>query len=284
MAFAPDASVVASVDAHTAAWHQGDVAELGATAWLARPRLALTSQGSEATADEVACIVAESRQMVIVSQTCDIVRSCSSRPYVLLAPVVSLDEQTTTEASKGMRPRFVPLAGIGPNTFADLDFVITAEKALLVDAELARGLPDEASQRRFAVGVGRVFSRFAFPDDLSYVFRGLVGRVRDKHARDSDEGRALEALEEIRLTAVPGWDADAIDVFVTFAPPTRAEAEAIMDEESWDDMVDGWIRRLEPLGVIRSVDGAMIPLDEMTAREYLDSDALDLDYLSWGSE
>lgn len=34
------------------------------------------------------------------------------------------------------------------------------------------------------------------------------------------------------------------------------------------------------LGAV-SVNGAVIPLDELTARQYIDSVPLDLDYLSW---
>lgn len=54
-----------------------------------------------------------------------------------------------------------------------------------------------------------------------------------------------------------------------------------MSDEEWDELVDSWLRQAEPFESIRSIDGAMIPLDEMTALEYLESDPLDLDYLSW---
>ncbi len=56
-----------------------------------------------------------------------------------------------------------------------------------------------------------------------------------------------------------------------------------MTQEEWDEVVDGWLRRAEPFGIVRSIEGAMIPLDELTAREYVDSDPLDLDYLSWAA-
>ena len=54
-----------------------------------------------------------------------------------------------------------------------------------------------------------------------------------------------------------------------------------MGDQEWDELVDSWLRQAEPFQTIRRIDGAMIPLDEMTALEYLESDALDLDYLSW---
>ena len=281
MSFVPDAVLAEQIDARTSHWRQGDVLELGAVAWLALPRIPLTKQAAEADGTGVSCLLAESQKVVVVSQTCDVVRRCSERPFVLLAQVVVLEEPAAGEARRGTRPRFVPIPGLGDDYFADLDLVVGAEKSALLHVESTRGLPDERSQRRFGDGVGRVFRRFAFPDDLSVALRGLVVRVRDKHDKNSPEGRALAALEEIRLTGSPAWDAPEVDVFITFAPSTREEADSLMPTEEWDEVVDGWLRRAEPFGVVRSVDGAMIPLDELTAREYVDSDAMDLDYLSW---
>ncbi|MCY4555697.1 MAG: hypothetical protein OXF79_04820 [Chloroflexi bacterium] len=276
----PGADLATRVDSRTRLWRQGDIVELGAIAWLATPAAPLTIQSAAAEGDELSCIVAEASRLAIVSQTCDIVRDCQTRPFLLLAPTVVLEEPTAGEARRGSRPRFAQLPGIGEDTFVDLDRIVTIEKSLVMEAEPTRGLPDESSQRRFGLSVARAFSRFAFPDDLVISLRGLVARARDKHGRESHEGRALRGLEEIRVTGSPSWSALGIDVFVTFAPATREDAEEVMSEEEWDEVVDGWIRRTEPFGAIKSVDGAMIPLDELTAREYIDSDVLDLDYLS----
>jgi len=108
----------------------------------------------------------------------------------------------------------------------------------------------------------------------------LVQRIREKHDKRSPEGQALTALEEIRVSGTPEWSAERVNVFLTFAPPSREEADEVMTEADWDDVVAGWLARTEPFGRIAALEGAMIPLDELTAREYLDSDALDLDYLS----
>jgi hypothetical protein len=40
------------------------------------------------------------------------------------------------------------------------------------------------------------------------------------------------------------------------------------------------LRLCKPTGVVRSIDGEIIPLDHLTAREYVDSDPLDLGHLS----
>jgi hypothetical protein len=284
VSFVADAALVESIDAATAEWRQGDIIDLRAIGWLALVDAPLTEHPSAASATEdsnVAYVFAEVEALVVVSQTCDVIRGCSSRPHVELAGLVRLEEPVAGEARRGSRPRFVPVPGAGGDAFADLDVIVTAEKSLLARLDRVEGLPTETDQRRFGRGVGRVYSRFAFPDDLSFALAPLVERVRAKHDRDSDEGRALAALEEIRVTGTPSWSGDEVDVFLTFAPATRAEALAVLSEEDWDGVVDGWLRRADSQGVVRSVDGAMVPLDELSAREYVDSDPLDLDYLSW---
>lgn len=284
MAFVADAALVESIDVATSEWRQGDVVDLRAIGWLGLPDAPLTAHtagAAETTDSNVAYVAAEAERLVIVSQTCDVIRGAATRPHVELVRLVRLDETAAGEARRGGRPRFVPVPGAGPDAFADLDVIVTAEKSVLGRVERIVGLPTDLDQRRFSRGVGRAFSRFAFPDDLASSLRGLVERIREKHDRQSAEGRALAELEEVRVTATPSWSADEIDVFLTFAPATRVDADAAASPERWDDLVDAWLRRAEPMGRIRSVDGAAIPLDELTAREYVDSDPLDLDHLSW---
>ncbi len=284
MSFVADTELIAATNTALLQWKQGDVLDLPAIAWLGAPDAPLTEHAASAEKSphsNLSVLFAEADGLVVVTQTCDLVRDCSSRPHVELARLVRLDEPAAGEARKGSRPRFVPVPALGEDAFADLDVVMTAEKTILTTSTRRQGLASDSDVRRFARGVGRSFSRFAFPDDLSKSLRGLVSRIRDKHDRSSPEGRALAALEEIRVTGSPAWAAPAIDVFLTFAPPSRPDADEVCSQEEWDEIVDSWIRRSDTLGVVRSIDGAMIPLDELTAREYVDSDPLDLDYLSW---
>ena len=280
MEFSPSNALVERLNAHTQLWRQGDIVELGAFVWLAEPQLALTSQSAMIDNKGLSSVVAEIDQMVIVSQTCDIVRDCRQRPFLLLSPVVRLEEPHAGAARRGTSPRFIPVPGLGNNYFANLDTVVTAEKSVLLNLEPKRGLLNELWQRRFGDGVARVFSRFAFPDHLSIALRGLVNRVKSKHDRNSPEGRALRALEEIRVTGSPSWNAQEIHVFISFSPSTREEANDAMSDEEWKRIIGEWLDRAKTHGVIRSVRGAMVPLDELTARDYIDSDPLDLDYLS----
>jgi hypothetical protein len=48
----------------------------------------------------------------------------------------------------------------------------------------------------------------------------------------------------------------------------------------WDDYCEAWLRLVAPEGRFRNIDGSVVTLDDLTARDYVESDPLDLDYLS----
>jgi hypothetical protein len=112
------------------------------------------------------------------------------------------------------------------------------------------------------------------------MLRALTARIKAQYEKNSPAGQALSSLEEIRVTASPSWDAPQIGVFLSFCPATLADALAVMSEDDWDTLISSWIGRAVPTGVIVHVDGAMAPLDDLTALEYVGSDRLDLDHLS----
>lgn len=278
---AEDALSVDEIDAELANCCQGDVVDFQTFSWHADTRRPLTEVSAEATdGPGHSIVVSESDQMVVVTQTCDVVRSCADRPFVQLSPLIQLDEDAAREASRGMRPRYAAVPALGDTAFADLDRIVTLEKSLLAAVSRQPGCSDDRQRRRFAASVGRKFGRVAFPDDLELSLRALTSRIKSKHDKNSPEGMALAALEEIRVTASPSWESDRIDVFLSFCSATAADALDVMSEDEWDSLVDDWIARSSPTGVIARVDGAMVPLDDLTALEYVDSDRLDLDHLS----
>ena len=219
-------------------------------------------------------------RLVLVSQTCDVVRDCRENPFIALAAVAYLEEPLATEARRGHRPRLVPLPGIGLSAFADMDLVVSAEKSALLEAQQTRGLRDPEDQRRFARAVGRVYQRPALRDDLNESLRGLVQRVKAKHDRDSDEGRLLDSLVDIRVAERPTETGNKIHVTVMFCPASRAQAEATAPGQTWDEYLSRWVGRANKVGIVASIDGYVVPLDEMSARDYLATDPLDLDYLT----
>lgn len=274
----------ADVDRALVDVRQGDVVAVDAIGWIGDPAVPLTPQmraaDSTSTADEASFVSVSTEAVVVVSQTCDVVRPCADRPLVTVAHVVHLDSGLAVESRRGYRPRYAHVPALGNDAFADLDVLMTVEKSIVAAGNATRGCEDEREARRFAQQVGRKFARVAFPDDLVASLGPLVDRIKRKHDRDSFEGRALAALSEIRVTGNPSWSASSIDVFLTFAPRTRADAHSVGNDAEWDECVDSWISRCRPRGVVNAVDGAMLPLSDLTALEYVDSDGLDLNHLS----
>ena len=186
MTFTPEHALVQRVNAGLQSRRQGDVLELDALTWMAIPRSALTAEAADSVGDGLTSVAAASAHpMAVLSQTCDIVRDCGQRRFLLLAPVVTLSEPKAGLARRGSSPRYVHLPGLGEDAFVDLDRVVTVEKSVVLNAVWHQGLPDETSQRLFGERVARVFSRFAFPDDLVQVVQGLVAR---------DQGKARKRL------------------------------------------------------------------------------------------
>lgn len=285
--FSPDAELVRETDECLHAWRQGDVAlDLGQFTFLADAKRPLTrataAAGAVAEASSGLAPVLEPHPygFVVLTQTCDIQRSGGVRPFIEMAPLVQVtDEGVFREAVRGTRPQLAPVPWAHERAFADLTRVVTLEKAALLHVKNTRRWSDPQEVRKFAQAVARRYGRFAFPDDLSTALTKLTTRLKAKTIRNTDEGAALDELEEIRVTAVPSWEAAEIEVFLHFLLPARDDKSAL-DEDEWANVIEGWLERCEPCGVIKTVDGARQFMDELTAREYLDSDKLDLDHLT----
>lgn len=256
-------------------WRQGDVA-LGPK-WLTyiADGDAPLSQQSEAEQGLHAVTIEAPEGVAVVTQTCDIVRACTARPFMHVAPLRKVDAAVASEVARGMRPHYVSIASQDA-LVADLDLITTVEKSVVATWERTPGWTRENDLRWFAEALARKDSRFAFPNDFSTAVKKLQARIREKHNRDSEEGAALRALREIRVTATPAWASDNVDVFLTFVRHDTPEAARFR----WDGHLEGWLALCEPYGTVRRIEGRVSTLDGMNAREYVESDQLDLDHLS----
>jgi hypothetical protein len=198
------------------------------------------------------------------------------RHFIEVAPLIRVEKGEAEKAAKGYLPSRGPIA-TRADLVADLDRSMTVEKAIVAGWERTPGWTSDAEIRRFARALARKRRRFAFPDDLGRSLDGLRKRMRGRHGRNSDEGRAVTSLIEIRVTAAPSWDAPSCEVFVTFVRP---ESTPDISEEKWAEHLQAWLDLCAPGGVINSVDGAILPLSGLTAQDYVDSDPLDLDHLT----
>lgn len=216
--------------------------------------------------------------LVVLSQTCDIVRAIADRPELEISPLVKVPPGILTTIKRGYRPRYahVPALEAG-ELVADLDRVMTVDKHVAASWPRIQGCSSDSEIRAFAVAIGRKRTRFAFPDDFAEHVRKLQSRIQDKHDRNSLEGRALRALREIRVLATPSWDDANVSLMYWFI---REELDEAFEGIEWSVLLEKWLALVPVRGRYATVEGQVTSLQRLTADEYVHSDPLDLDHLS----
>jgi len=225
------------IDEAPVRWRQGDCV-LGKQWLLFRTNRQhpLTSAGQRAAAEGSDSAEAQVCGLMVLTQTCDIVRSCKSQKFIEVSPLVRVDSAVHRQARRGHRPRLAFIAGPDDRRLvADLDRVMTVEKAVVAGWNLVRGGRTEDDARRLSQALARKRARMAFLDDFIEAARPLVRRIASKHDRQSPEGRALRGLREIRVRSMPSWDAQSVEVFFWFI---REDEEALLDQSQWTGWLD----------------------------------------------
>lgn len=275
---------IPEIDSALSKWSQGDCT-IGDDCWFVNrfdPQRPVTLEAknfvvAEANTD-TDLLESQVRGFVVVTQTCDLVRSCAERAFVEISPLVAVNSTWIEEIRKLKRPRYAYIAGVADRFLvADLDLVMTVEKAVVAAWERIPGCRSDADTRSLAEALARKRSRFAFPDDFNRFAQKLQKRMQDKHEKSTDEGEALRALEQIRVSATPDWDAQKVELIFWFI---RAEKDDGFKDKKWHEWLDSWLKFLPASGRFISVDGFVKSLADMTAKEYTQSDRLDLDRLS----
>ena len=267
------------VDEQLSAWRQGDCV-IGDHWFLFR-----TSADRPLTGDAAAAVTegaenAETavRGFAVLTQTCDLVRHCVDRPFVEVSPLVEVDDRVLHEISRGRRPNYGFIPGVACyRLVADLDRVMTVEKTVVAVWERTEGCRTDDDARRLSLALARKRARTAFPDDFVALARPLVDRISMKHDKRSDEGHALRALREIRVRAAPSWDADAVELMFWFI---RDDDDPGLGTTGWEHYLTALPKARPQSGRFVRVDGVVQTLDDLTARDYVESDPLDLDHLS----
>jgi hypothetical protein len=273
-------------------WQQGDVI-LGDAPFfmhLADLREPLTDESKEQSTNEpgtetdpLTGVVYQPRGVVIVTQTCDVVREAKDRPFIELCPLVEVDDRKLEEIRRLKRPQFAFIPGVAHlKLVADLDRSMTAEKSVLVGRRRVEGCKSDPEVRNFAEALARKRSRFAFPDDFSAAMGKMYERLRKLHGRKDGAGAAAQSLSDIRVRAAPSWNADR--VFLTFffilddeAPPPTQDTNRQAEE---------WVSLFDTSGRFQFDQDMRLRicyLADLDAATYVDSDHLEYDSLSTSS-
>jgi hypothetical protein len=283
---------IPEIDSALSKWSQGDCT-IGDDCWFVTrfdPQRPVTLDAKNFVVAEANndtdLLESQVRGFVVVTQTCDLVRSCAERAFVEISPLVAVNSTWIEEIRRLKRPRYAYIAGVADRFLvADLvreawalpNRVMTVEKAVVAAWERIPGCRSDADTRSLAETLARKRSRFAFPDDFNRFAHTLQKRMQDKHEKTSPEGEALRALREIRVSAIPAWDANEVELIFWFI---RAETDDHFQDKEWHQLLDSWLKLLPASGRFSAVDGSVVTLDDMTAKEYTQSDRLDLDRLS----
>lgn len=270
---------IQTVDAVLKAWCQGDCV-LGEHWFVYRfnPQRPLTSDSADVAQEETDLCESSVKGFVIVTQTCDIVRTCDKRPFIEVVPLVEVDEQQLYDIQRSRQPRYAYIPGVAElNLVADLDRVMTIEKAVVVKWSRKPGCRNDDEIRALGQALTRKRARFAFPDDFTDFAKKLQRRLRDKHDKPTVEGEALRALREIRVRAEPSWNSSEIRLIFWFI---RDEEQSQFEGIGWDQFLKQWLQLIPESGRYQNVEGLVVTLEDMTAKEHVESDPLDLDHLS----
>jgi hypothetical protein len=287
--------------AEVASWRQGDVFGLGR-------HLALMPDGGSATAAVVADFATEA--LVLVGQSCDVVKPIDRRPITTMAPLVRLADDELREARAGRRPRYVSLPGVGDDAFIDLDMAFPIHKRLLLGRRQGAGVTSSVQAAAMSRSIGRAFGRFAFPDAFNEAVGNLVRRVRSKHGNNGAEGRVLvEHVDDILVEAP--WDDAEYEATLLIVlkpgllamsdgPPSPAswvaakpmsidvicrrllDPKATPDDRSflWLALAEEWRKLCMPVAEVRAINVEAIPADELSHLRAREAQPLDFDYLS----
>lgn len=263
-----------------AAWRQGDVAfpSLDFAHWadLSRP-ITDASSGYSDEGDTPAIVFSEAIGVVVLSQTCDVVRESKNRPYIEVAPLISVDNDLLERVKAAKQPQFAYVPSMASkNLVADLDRTMTVEKTLVANWDRIPGWQTDEEIRNFAQALARKRARFAFPNDFASQSSKMQNHLKSKHGKNHEEGACLEGLREIRVRAAPSWDGDKISLTFWFITDEIGANYFV----ELPKLIEKWTGLFEVGGRFSVEAGIAIDLADMTAKDYTESDRLDFDYLS----
>jgi hypothetical protein len=236
----------------------------------------ITEVGEVLSADPVP-LLDEVLGLVVLSQSCDIVRNCEQRPFIEVAPLVEVPHDQLQVVARLKQPAFAYIPALAARGLvADLDRVMTIEKSILARCQRQPGWATDDEARSFAKALARKHARFAFPDDFNEAAAEFKKRLTKRHEKSHAEGAHLRALREIRVRAAPSWDDEAVHLSFWFVK----DAEPQDHPSAWEEWVDEWTALLDQSRRFTVEAIIACRLEDMTGRDYVESDRFDLDQLS----
>jgi hypothetical protein len=275
------------VNAALQVWRQGDVTlDSGLfLVHLADKNLPLTREAREAieqapVEDNPFEVPSPAIGLVVVTQTCDIIKDCTKFEFVDVSPLVHVNDQRLQEIRKGRQIRYAYIPGVASERLvADLERTMAVEKSVVAGWTRTPGCSTDDEVVAFAAALARKRQRFAFPDGFNAGLAAFKDRLRGKRKSTSTvEGLLVKALDCVRAFADPNWNASHVTVFFWFLLLPKQDidfGEARLVIEEWMKLIS-----LPAPFALADPCYSLVEQQDMTAQEYLASQPLDYDDLS----
>ena len=216
---------------------------------------------------------------VVLTQTCDLQRTCKENPFVEVAPVIVANDKRMREVCHGMNNTFAFIPNLEEmHMVADLRRSMTVEKAVLARWKRLSGCRTDAEAQDFSNAVAHKFNRFAFPQEFVDAVEKLRTRITKKCRRKSAEGAHAYALKEVRVQAEPSWSNDETRIQLTWWFIIDQQPDGYAPD--WETYTDKWIGLFDTSGRFEIINHGVRDTDNITLREYENGIRLDFDRLS----
>jgi hypothetical protein len=213
--------------------------------------------------------------VVILSQSCDIIKEVERRPYVQVAGLVPANDGEIARAVKSDTPSRIYLEGLlDRGLLVDLDTTSTIHKMVVATWPRTAGCGTDAERRRVAAGLARHRHRFAFPDNFNEMVRPIRDWIESKRSKASPQGNFVRAMREVRVRC-DNWEEPKELTFLAIVDHLPEPAELEKWREAAKLLEQKVANDIYPHGELH-----IVTYDEISARDYLESDRLDWEGLS----
>src|SRR6266550_7526135 len=142
--------------------------------------------------------------LVIASQDCDIIRSLSEEPNIIVVRAFTTENSNILRYADSNSTRYF-LLNRNRGLVAESSVMTLIEKPVLVNFTPEQGAADDATQERFARWIAHRFDRPAFHDDIvGAVIKPILDNLSQMQKNNDPDLNALNNVKEVRIAKIIG--------------------------------------------------------------------------------
>jgi hypothetical protein len=222
--------------------------------------------------------------LVIVSQTCDILKEQTKEPFVeAIRAFWAEDPSIIREAGRNSARYFLlqqrKIGDSNQGLIADATFRVLIDKAALRQLKPVQcfNAEDEKTLRKFSNWLGHRYSRPAIPDNYVRAIQRPIVQAIEKLSDSNPLQGILDRLAEIRF-AVENSEGKPLKANFIFLEDGSGETG--IDPESMASFA-GWIaERLSKTGLAELADWQLLSYEQISVADYFDTHQLPLDHFT----